>query len=340
MFPKSIDIVKLPSFFNYDTPTKTVVEPVLDITERELFQIREDLITTFMQGFRPHGLVVNHLPQGLEGELITAIKMSSSTKKVLTLRGILFSPEKTNAEYFNSSMVSWIDEHFEAILVYTDPSLFRLEDHYDIPSNLAAKMVYTGYIATPVNFDKLQARQALNLSEQATIVLASLGGGQGTLDIWVRILEAIDNLKDRCDLAYLVTGPYLEDTAYHDLQLRVKHLHNVKLTRYTSELITWMKASDVFIGAGGANMLGEVLATQANAIIIPRQLREAEQEMHTSRLAELNIVRMMSRAQVQLGQLSPLLKEALAFPLNTRHQLMMGGAEKSVRHLMQIFGIG
>ena len=40
MFPTSMDIVKLPSFRNYDTPTKTLMEPVLPITERELFRMR------------------------------------------------------------------------------------------------------------------------------------------------------------------------------------------------------------------------------------------------------------------------------------------------------------
>ena len=329
MFPNSMDIVKLPSFRNYDTPTKTLMEPVLPITERELFRMREDLICTFMQNFRPQLFVINHLPLGTYDELVPAITRTPFTKKILTLRGILFSPERTNAEYFNPSMISWIDEHFTEIHIHTDPAIFRLEDHYSVHKCLSSKFVYTGYMAKPVNFDKTEARRMLNLDLNAKVIVVSMGGGQGAQDIWLRILEALIELQRQYDVAYLITGPYLEENAYFNIKEKISGRDKFILSKYEQQLITWMKACDVFIGAGGANMLGEVLANRINAVIIPRQLRESEQEIHANLLAKQKIIRKLNRLQLEQGLLNEILKEALNNPLDAEHQLLMNGAERS-----------
>ena len=83
-------------------------------------------------------------------------------------------------------------------------------------------------------------------------------------------------------------------------------------------------------------MLGEVLANQINAVIIPRQLRESEQEIHANLLAKQGSIRKLNRLQLEQGQLNEILKDALNNPLDAKHQLLMNGAERSAEFIKNL----
>lgn len=327
LLPRGMDLIKLPSYLAYDRVGGYEFEPILPISERELFRIREDLILTFVKGFRPHILHVEFEPQGINGELAPAIVASPDTKKVLGLRGVLASREETNQWFFSKRMVDFIDANFCAIHAHTDPQVFRIEHYYDVPTSLASRIEYTGYLAEPVEMSMSEARDALGLDDDAYIIVASFGGGQGTHQLWLRVLESLTIHRKRFDKAYLATGPYLEDDAYESLQAEVADKPNIILQRFLDELPVWMKASNLFIGAGGVNTLGEVIAAKANALIISRQINDMEQHIHSSRLAELGIIRHVSLPQALCGALSDLLDECISEPLESQLQITVGGAQ-------------
>src|SRR5205807_10395670 len=101
-------------------------------------------------------------------------------------------------------------------------------------------------------------------------------------------------------------------------------------------LPVWMKASDLFIGSGGYNSLSEVLATGANALIIPRQLNEREQVIHTTRLSDLHMLRQVSLETVLSEDITLLLVTCLREPYPMRGQIRIAtdGAEQNA-HLIE-----
>jgi predicted glycosyltransferase len=336
LFPQEVDIVKLPSFRNYDTPAGVVREPVLPLTEREFFRVREELILAFSRTFRPHALVVNHLPQGCSRELVSVLPERRSDLNILTLRGILHDVETTNDEYFTPDRCAWIAENFDLIPIHNDPSVFRLEDHYDIPDYLVERFYYSGYVVSNIAIDRDEARRTLRIAPEARVAVASMGGGQGAIGIWRTVVRTLSE-STALDQCVLIAGPYLEAVHFDELRelARKAPNTNTKVVRYVPHVTRYMLAADVFIGAAGHNMVGEVLATRANAILIPRQLQEREQLMHATLLAERGLVRMTTLERLD-DELPRLLEDALRHPLDASHGIKLDGGVETGRLLAEL----
>jgi len=334
LLPPGMDFVKIPSYLTYDESGGVRTAPIISLTQQGEFQrIRENLIASFVRDFQPAALVVDFQPAGKNGELIPAITGSPDTKKVLGLRGILGSPAETNREFFNSRLVAFIQDYFSAIHVYVDERVFRLEDYYSIPPSLSAMFKYTGYVARPTIASKAEARAMLQLDPRARIIVVSFGGGQGTEPIWQSILCSLTKIQDRFDFACLSAGPYLEAGSYERVRTQVSQHPNWTWARLLDPLPVWIKASDFFIGSGGYNSLAEVIATGANALIIPRQLNEREQELHAARLSNLNILRIANLDTILSKNITSLLEMCLAepYPHGNNLKISTGGAQRSAQ---------
>lgn len=328
--PPGMDLVKIPSYLAFDNENGARATPILSIAENEFQRMRENLIATFIKDLQPGALIVDYQPQGKNGELIPVLSNSPGTKKVLGLRGILGGLEETNRQFFNTRMVAFIQEYFSAIHVYVDERVFRLEDYYAVPASLSRMFKYTGYVTRPAIASRTEARAMLRLDPGARVIVASFGGGQGTEAMWQSLLASLAAISKRFDYAYLVAGPYLEADAYERLREQVAQHPNWTWKRLLDPLPTWIKASDLFIGSGGYNSLAEVITAGANALIIPRQLNEREQELHAARLANLRVLRTASLETVLSEDLTPLLEMCLAEPYPSEHvKIATDGAQRS-----------
>lgn len=333
LLPRGMDVLKIPSFLGYDEEGAIRTESILSITKKEFQHIRENLIATFVGDFRPHVLIVDYNPQGKSGELVPAIVNSPATKKILGLRGILNSFEETRAEFFTPRMVAFIQEHFSAIHVYTDPRIFCLEEYYQTPPEITRMLKYTGYVTRPTVATREEARVALNLDPDARIIVVSFGGGQGTEMLWEATIAALAKIRRRFDAAYLVAGPHLEAPAFERMREQVSGFPTWQWSSMLNPLQTWMKACDLFIGAGGYNTLAEVITTGVNALIIPRQLNEQEQTMHATRLADMRVIRLASLDTILHEDISPLVERCLEepYPNKTYGALATDGAMENAR---------
>ncbi len=331
LLPPGMDLVKIPSYLTYDETGGVRTTPVISLTQEEFQHIRENLIATFVRDFQPRVMLVDFHPEGKNAELIPAIISSPDTKKVLGLRGILGSPAETNRDFFNSRIIAFIQGYFSAIHVYIDERVFRLEDYYSVPASLSAMFKYTGYVTRSTVASKAEARTILRLDSDARIIVVSFGGGQGTEPIWQSILRSLAKIQDRFNFACLSAGPYLEVDAYERLRTQVSQYPNWTWTRLLDPLPAWIKASDFFICSGGYNSLAEIITTGANALIIPRQLNELEQELHATRLANLNILRIAQLETVLSEDLTPLFEICLAEPYPYEHNIKIAtdGAQRS-----------
>jgi predicted glycosyltransferase len=338
LLPPEMDLVKIPSYLTYDDTGGVRTTPVLSVAKEQFQRIRENLVSTFVRDFQPHALIVDFHPEGKNGELISTVINSPNTHKVLGLRGILGSPAETNHDFFNPRLVAFMQEHFSAIHVYVDERIFRLEDYYTIPASLSAMFKYTGYVTRPTLSTRAEARAMLQLEPKSRIIVVSFGGGQGTEPIWQSILRGLSKIQRHFDYAYLSAGPYLEAGAYERLRMQVSQHPNWTWTRLLNPLPTWIKASDFFIGSGGYNSLAEIIATGANALIIPRQLNEHEQELHATRLASLNIIRIANLESILSKDIHSLLETCFSepYPHHRNIKIATNGAENSARLIESI----
>ena len=207
-----------------------------------------------------------------------------------------------------------------------------------MPAPLGEMLRYTGYETRPAAASRQEARAQLHLDAQARIVVASFGGGQGTGQLWQAVLHAMEGIAHSFDVACLAAGPYLETDAFERLQSAVAPHPNWRWAHMLDPLPAWMQASDLFIGSGGYNSLAEVLATGANALIIPRQLNEREQLLHSSALAKLQALRLLDLETALHADIAPVLEMCLRepFPMKGSLPIRTDGAMTNARLIEEL----
>ncbi|WP_414169185.1 glycosyltransferase family protein [Streptoverticillium reticulum] len=334
LIPPEVDIIKIPAFANFDDPSGWNLRPRLAMNEATLHQVRADLITAFLRHYRPEVLMSDHIPRGTDDELVPALEARYVEHAVLSLRGVLFDRDKTLRKYFGEhGRGPWLLEHYCQVNVHTHPEVFDLADYYKIPQEAADRLHYTGYLAEPYALPREQAREQVGVSPDERLIVAAMGGGQGAGGVWRALSAALRGRRALFDRALLVTGPYLEPEDQRALRQLWESDPAVEIRVYEPGLLPWMRACDLFVGAAGANMLGEVLATGVNSIAIPRQVREIEQQVHSQRLHELGLLRKVDLPDVLGGALERAVPLALTEPLapDGRRYLWDGGAYD--RHL-------
>ncbi|WP_416484276.1 glycosyltransferase family protein [Streptomyces sp. CL12] len=316
LLPAEVDIVKIPSFANFDDPSGWNLRARLAMDESTLHQARTDLITTFLRHYRPEVLLSDHIPRGTDDELVPALEAGYAQHAVLSLRGVLFDRDKTLRKYFGDpGRGPWVLDHYCQFNVHIHPEVFDLADYYRIPQEAADRLHYTGYLAEPYTVTPDEARQQIGVGSDERLIVAAMGGGQGAGDLWRAVSAAMRVHRNLFDRALLVTGPYLEPEVQRALRAVWETDRAVEIRTYEPGLLPWMRAANLFIGAAGANSLGEVLATRANAIAIPRQIREIEQRVHSRRLHALGLLRTVDLPDVINGVLARTIPLALAEPL-------------------------
>jgi len=336
LLPEQMDVVKLPAFANYDRAAGWQLSGRQGLDAPALFRARAELAEVFLRHYAPDVFIVNHLPYGAESELVPALSAARTGKRVLTLRGVLFDREKTHREYFGPEPSRWIGDHFDAIFVHIDPTLFDLEEAYDVPPHLRSRIRYTGYLASPARLTHDEARRRIGVAGGERLVVATMGGGQGALPIWRAVLDALATNRDAFDRACLVTGPYLEAADRAALIEATAELSWLRLVSYEPDMTAWMVGADLVLGAAGSNMLGEILANGCNAVVIPRQIREPEQRIHSTLLAERRLVRACALESVLSGGLVGVVAEALREPLRPRGELSMDGGHRYATYLAEL----
>jgi predicted glycosyltransferase len=339
LLPAELDVVKLPAFSNYDKTAGWALAGRQGFEGEALFRARSELCSVFLRHFAPDLLIVNHLPRGAEGELEDALKEKRTGARILSLRGVLFGREKTAREYFGPTMQKWIESHFDLIVVHTDRQIFDLEAAYDIPTSISKRLRYVGYLASPIDLSVTKARQQLNVAPDERLVVASMGGGQGALEIWRSVISALCSNKDLFDSALIVTGPYFESDQRELLNAITAQFKWLSVASYEPMLPLWMKAADLFIGAGGANMLGEIVANRCNSVVIPRQVREPEQQIHTGLLEARGVIRAISLQEALAGELSSKVREALQEPLQHTEHFLLDGAKRYLDIISDVTGV-
>lgn len=333
MLSKKMDLVKLPGFSNYDRLSGWNYTGRQGMQPDELFACRAEIATSFIKHYKPDIFLVNHVPKGLYDELATALLLPRNGMRILTLRGILFDKEKTDREYFKGEALRWLLNTYDAIFVHIDPNVFSLEENYHIPLEVSQRIQYTGYLTEESSFSKKVARKQIGIDEEQKIVVCSMGGGQGAFDIWKNIIEALKNNINLFDMAYLILGPYLEpEDAKKIIELQNTYAW-LQVKTYVADMPVWMTASDLMIGAAGSNMLGEILACKCNSIVIPRQVREVEQHIHSTILSNMKLVRMCALQDVLNGSLNKMVATALTEPLSISKSPLMNGSSKYCTYL-------
>lgn len=304
------DYVKLPSIVK-DGPGQWRASN-LNLPFAAVSELRQELICQTILNFRPHLLLVDHMPHGAMGELLptlAALRASGAeTKIVLGLRDILDAPQIVQQRWQVEGAYDAVERYYDQVLVYGMREIFDLATHYRFSPQVAKRLHYCGYVGempaattqtashrTPRKSPgaAIRAKYLRGPHACAKLIVAMAGGGADAYPMMRTLVDALPAIQQRQRaLLLLITGPFMPADLQADLKARA-HGRPVQIITSVDGSAAFLQAADLVVAMAGYNTSVEILQSGKRALIVPRRGPSAEQRTRTRLFAERGWVDML-----------------------------------------------
>jgi predicted glycosyltransferase len=295
--PRGLDYIKLPCLSR--DATGELSAKYLQTQTEETMRLRSAILQIAIANFKPDLILVDKKPYGLQGELQSTLQYIQQflpkTKLVLLLRDILDRSETTIQEWQKNDYYSAIQQYYDRVLIVGTPEIFDLVREYRFPTALASKTRYCGYIDRPIGeVSPWLVRQKLGLQSGEKLVLITAGGGEDGYHLLESYLLGLlkNSPKERWQ-SLVITGPEMSAKAREKLRQIGQAIDSVAIEEFTSDITSYIHASDLVVSMAGYNTICEILALKKTAIVVPRIQPVQEQLIRAERMASLGLLEMI-----------------------------------------------
>ncbi|MCF7223776.1 glycosyltransferase [Marilutibacter chinensis] len=329
--PHGCEYVRLPAWDSL-IPSKAQYwgrTTFLDATLDEAVGLRRSIIEGVVRGFRPDVLIVDHLPLGAHEELAPILKTTHCLKCLVT-RGIQNETEDLQRLVLGGPALDSLRHDYDRIFSAIDPGVFDLKTNYELPPQIADKILSVGYVA-PERKATLRAdtRTARGIANDALWVVASAGSGQWGEPLIEACLALVERYPDVC--FDIVMGP--RSRMRHTGDQALRGTERVRLHSTCSSLDSMHASADLVITCGGYNTLLETIQGGARILCIPYRTDARDEPLHHATILRRFVD---IRVAADIDSLLELFEEAIADcrsgpARDRRAALDMGGAERISR---------
>jgi len=335
------DYLKLPSIVKIGPGEWQAVGLPLDFPQ--VHAMRSELLRATAATYRPHLLLVDHMPHGAMGELLPtleALRRDGATRIVLGLRDIIDAPPVTREVWAREGAYEAIERFYDQVLVYGRRDVFDLGAQYGLPPSVASRVRYTGYVASPSKGQeaaRLRTRYAAGEGTGRALIVAMAGGGADGYPLLRAVVDALPLVRERqpCT-AVLVTGPFMPSGRRRELQRRARAA-DARVHVSVSDTLSHIRAADVVAAMAGYSTTVEVLCARTPAILVPRRGPSAEQRTRASLFAGRGWIRAIDPDDLTVETLAATLLASLAKG-SVRSRPACDGLRVAVGNLLGLLG--
>jgi predicted glycosyltransferase len=281
--PTRIDFVRIPGMIKVTNEQYLPLSMKLEATE--VLEIRKKIILATAMAFQPDFFIVDKAPLGLKRDVVDTLHWLKSDcptcTSILGLRDIMDGAASTIEDWKEKGIYEAMDHLYNEIWVYGCRNFYDPVREYEIPSHIASKMHFTGYIPRkiPSPEDVAATRRGLGIRSDEKLILVTTGGGGDGLPLINLFLAAFDRHRGgapRGVRVVVVTGPFMLSNSSQDVIRRAESLGfiTLKFHRYMESLIG---AAQVVVSMGGYNTLCEIASQKKPSLIVPRVVPREEQ---------------------------------------------------------------
>jgi predicted glycosyltransferase len=258
-------------------------------------ELRKDIVLAASRRFRPDFFVVDHVPDGLDGEALPALRQAAANgaRLVLGMRDVLDRAVLVRRSWRKARVYRLLDELYHRIVVYGDASVYDVAAEYEFSPAAAAKTRYVGYLRAPSPAPPETVRRQHELGDARLVVVTAGGGGDG----FPLLAAALDSfaaapLPDAQVVA--VCGPLMDDVDRQELERRAARCATgVRLVTAVPDLADLVAAADAVVSMAGYNTVGEILTYRRPALLVPRVRPRVEQLIRATALKRRGLVRVV-----------------------------------------------
>ncbi len=296
--PDNLDYVKLPAMPKRELYASLPPTEGFTGSHNSTIRMRSAIALTTVKAFDPHLIVVDHAPGGLFRELAPSLdwlsERSPRPRFSLLMRDITFSPEQTRDIWKNEGAYPYLDNLYDAILVYGEREIFDPISAYGMSDTAASRTRFCGFLAPrPPARSVMQVRDELNVGKRKLIAVSPGGGADGG-PMLNAFLAGLQNRNDEWILAYVVEGPLLPEEERQKIRSIAAALANVVLVPFDADYAAVARAADVVVSMGGYNSVVEAVSFGKRPVIVPRLPGALEQKLRAEGFAQLGLARMVT----------------------------------------------
>ena len=292
-FKARVDFVRIPGVIKLKDGEYTSLGLHIDL--EQTLELRESIIYHTAAVFKPDIFLVDKEPTGLQGEVVSTLKMlrQKGTVNILGLRDVMDEPSRLKQEWDRKAVSPVLEELSQDIWIYGLSQMGNPVEGLGLSDSIRKKMTFTGYLDREVPTE-LNWVVPINL-EQPYILVTAGGGGDGVemVDWVIRAYESDPSLPHR---AVIVTGPFMPSADQQEFHQRCENLENVDILAFDSHIELLMQQALGIVAMGGYNTFCEILSLDKPALIIPRSVPRQEQLIRAQRAVELGLVKMLDPA--------------------------------------------
>lgn len=322
--PPNADFVKIPTVVT--SGAVNARPPTLGIGMAEITYLRERTIRELVTTFDPDVLLVDNFPLGSQRELLATLQAlrARSTRLVLGMRDILDPPERVRTDWGRQGMYEVLDRFYDRLLVYGAREVLDIAEAFALPSRIAARVQYCGYITENVSRLRSEAEVRAELKVSEPFVLATVGGGGDGFPLLQTFLEATSVLPRMTSV--VTTGQFMHSADRATLRAMATDRDDVIILDHVRDLPSYMAAASAVVAMGGYNTTAEILSVGARAVIVPRHWRsgehenraraavDAEQLLRAQALSRMGLVNLVDAKQLSPQSLAEGISTALNRP--------------------------
>jgi predicted glycosyltransferase len=288
--PQRVDFVRFPGMIKVTNEDYLPHSMKLDPTE--VLELRKQLILTTAKAFQPDFFIVDKAPLGLKREVVDTLKWlnesAPSCKTILGLRDIMDSAESTIEDWASKGIYEAMQQLYDEVWVYGHKDFYDPIREYAMPSEVACKVHFTGYIPRhiPKPSEQKSIRRKVGIAQHERLILLTTGGGSDGYPVINCFLKAFEDQAPPPNVrAMIVTGPFIAKRHLKEIRKRCEALHFVS-QKFHDSMEDLIGASDAIVSMGGYNTVCEIISQKKPFLIVPRTVPREEQLIRAQVLSD------------------------------------------------------
>ena len=289
-----VDFVKIPSVIKLRNGEYTSLAKHIDL--QDTLKMRQSIIRSTAENFRPDIFIVDKEPLGLRGEVedtLTYLKARGTTL-VLGLREVMDAPHLLDAEWKRSDVMRKIGQFYDTIWAYGPPEFYDPLTGLDVPASVRAKMNFVGFLQRSISPDEQPAHRP-----EGDYLLVTTGGGGDGAELIHNVIHAYQHDPELTHKALIVLGPYMPAKKRRRLISKGSTIPYIKIIEFDSRMEELIAGAKAVVAMGGYNTYCEILSFDKPALIVPRVRPREEQLIRARRAAELGLIEMLLPEQAE-----------------------------------------
>jgi predicted glycosyltransferase len=266
-----------------------------------LAKVRSNAIAAVIESFEPDLFIVDRAPTGVDHELIGALEAARSmpgTSCVLGLPDVLGKPDAVRDEWAKHSYEAAIERYYDEVWVYGDPRVCDLETEYDLSSNTASKLQYTGYFDTR----RSDAERAEDCSDvlpfvdgayQVSLCLAGAGTGGAPLAMAFAATALPED-----SVGIILLGPLMDSEERRAIKAAARANRRLAVIDFLPDPRPLIERADYVVTAGGYNTIAELMSYEKPTLVVPAASTSSEQRVRAERWSDLDMLDMAPAERV------------------------------------------